>query len=223
MKLKFSGPKIGTPGFWFDAGQFTVPPAPQRGLPVDHSPIVTNFEAAVGVDIGVMQGIILGVPDTDACTAIANNPRINGVTDILRNGFVVDLECNAVFNSQNTGFRRELAPAFAQFYPWHKRNTDILASVMMRRIMREKNLYTYYGQPMAYHARKYRPLFGDLRAEQYGLMHIASFQNYLNNISFTDSSVLEMCRNIVSGYPDLFTPEALQCAMAFYQDCEAVL
>ena len=213
------GLKLGAVGYWFDHGQFTVPPARARGIPYDMQ-YYGEVSTVTDVEIGVVQGIILGVPDTDACTAIASRPLIVDANAILRNGFVLDLNANAVFNSQWMALRARFAPAFAQFYFAQGRNTDIQASLLMRRVMREQNMYTNYGPPMALHARKARPLLGDLKAERYGVDNIAAYADYLNRAPLPkDISVVEQCRILAQGWNG---PE-LEAAMAFYDDCEQVL
>jgi hypothetical protein len=224
----FSGLRLGAPREWFDLGQFMVPPAKQRGLPPDQS-FYWLAGAVVDVTIGAWQGIILGIPDSDAMTAMTNKPLVTGVSDILRNGFVLDPGCFAVFNSQLTMFRRELAPAFAQFYNHQGRNTDIFASMLMRRIMQERNLYTYFGPPMGYHARAPRLLFKDLKAEMFGLEHIADFAEYLQRASLLPLSdptnaqfVIKDCRVLVEGFAG-FSKENKEVANAWFNDCERVL
>ena len=214
----FNGIQFGIPNRWFSHGALTTPPARERGIPFDH-PIVGQPGFVIDAQIGVAQGIILGVPDTDAANAIVARPMIYGATDILRQGFVAHPQCKCVFNSQFTAFRAELAPAFAQFYFAQGRNTDILAAMLMRRIMREKNLYTYYGPPMAFHARSDRPLFNDLKAEMYGLEVIDTYADYLNRAPLPAAGrVLDWCRILAEGWKG---PE-LEAAMAFYDDCESL-
>jgi hypothetical protein len=218
----FSGLQFGEPNRWFDAGMFTIPPAKQRGLPVDQN-FYPGVEPVVNAKIGVAQGIILGVPDADAMTAIVEKARILSVTDVLRNSFVVHPRAYSVFNSQLTAFRRELAPAFAQYYNHQGRNTDIMASLLMRRIMRELNLHTYFGPPAAFHARQPRPLFNDLKAELWGLEHVAEWAEYLNRASLDPThSVVDQCRVLTAGC-NLFSDDAQDVAMAWYDDCESVL
>jgi hypothetical protein len=215
----YNGFKLGAAGYWFSHGNLTIPPARERGIPFDH-PVIAQPGYVVGAQIGVVQGIILGVPDTDAANAIVSKTMVLGVTDVLRNGFVTDQQCKCVFNSQLTAFRAELAPAFAQFYFAQKRNTDIMASMLMRRIMREKQWYTYYGPPMCFHARQPRPLFNDLKAEMYGLEKINEYADYLNRAPLPkDISVTESCRILAQGWNG---PE-LEAAMAWYEDCEQVM
>jgi hypothetical protein len=216
----WTGLKLGAAGYWFDHGQFTVPPARARGIPYDIQYRGKLPSSVTDVEIGVVQGIILGVPDADACTAIACSPLITDANAILRNGFVLDLNANAVFNSQLTAFRARFAPAFAQFYFAQGRNTDIFASLLMRRVMREQNMYTNYGPPMVFHARQPRPLLKDLQAERYGVDNIAAYADYLNRAPLPkDATVTEQCRILAQGWNG---PE-MEAAMAWYQDCESVL
>lgn len=222
----FSGLQLGSSGHWFDAGQYTNPPARQRGLPAEYD-IVCEPTHVHAVTVGALQGSILGVPDSDAMTAIVNRPVINTVTDTLRSGFVVDPHAKAVFNSQITAFRRELAPAFFQFYKAQGRNTDIIASVIMRRTMRDRNLYTYYGPPVGYHARQKRPLLNDLKAELWGIENIDAFQDFMD-YTRTDKPIQGSCvpqlRMMYESMPvKLLPPEARACALAWLSDCEQVL
>jgi hypothetical protein len=224
LSAPYLGLQCGEPEYWFDAGRYTIPPAKQRGLPADCG-FVNAFSSATDVQVGAVQGIILGVPDTDAMTAITNSPVVTGATDILRNGFVVHPEALTVFNSQLTAFRRELAPAFAQFYKWQGRNTDIFASLIMRRVMRERGLHTYFGPPMAFHARSKRPLFNDLKAEMFGLEHIVEFQNCLDGLTFRENMCVS--EQVRSAYVRLqkfswFHSDCAEAALAFCDDVEGV-
>ena len=216
----FSGLKLGAPGRWFDAGVCALPQTRQRGVPVD-----VEFDStpgfATGAKIGAAQGIILGVPDTDASTAIASQPFIHTATDILRQGFVVEPKAHAVFNSQITAFRRELAPAFAQFYRWQGRNTDIIASLLMRRVMQDLDLYTYFGPPFGFHARAKRPLLNDLQAEMIGLRTIIEIQDYLDRMS-SGEDVLATCRYFYGGCAAL-PSECSEAGLAWCEDVESVL
>jgi len=219
----FDGLQLGSPNQWFDAGLLTNPIAAQRGLPAGEG-MIGGYSFVTDVKIGAAQGIILGVPDTGAITAIERKPIVYGVTDVLRNGFVVHPQAYSVFNSQLTAFRRELAPAFAQFYNHQGRNTDIFASMLMRRVMAERNLYTYFGPPMGFHARQPRPLFKDLKAEMFGLEHIDAFTKYvtekeLPGIGYT---AINDCRFLMANCP-IFSDDFKEAAMAWYRDCEKVL
>src|ERR1700686_3392948 len=186
--------------------------------------------AAIDAKVGVAQGIILGTPDADALNSITDRRLTTGVTDILRNGFVTHPQAYAVFNSQWTAFRRELAPGFMQSYRHQQRNTDIFASLIMRRVMRELDLYTYYGPPMAFHARQPRPLINDLKAEMFGIQHIEEFTQWLDDFpsnAFPTDKPMAMFKAIY----ERMGPECLpwmpagmqELGLAWMRDCEKVM
>ena len=74
---------------------------------------------------------------------------------------------------------------------------------------------------MGFHARQPRPLFKDLKAEMYGLEHIADWADYLRRAPLTGGSVLDDCRTLFAGFH--FSDEANLVAEAFYRDCARVL
>lgn len=223
----WSGLQIGAPREWLDAGRFTVPSARQRGLPPFYNTAPRPFSAVHDVTVGAMQGIILGVPDTDAGTTVAQDPFVLGASDVLRHGFVVEPGTWSVFDSQITAFRRELAPCFAQFYRWQERNTDLFASLLMRRIMRDRQMYTYFGPPFGFHARQWRDPIKDMQAEAWGLRHIRAFAVYLDETDAVEAGRPAL-EQVASVYADLqhsewFPQGAADAAIAWCNDCEAVL
>lgn len=221
----YSGLQLGEPNEWCDAGKFTLPSAAQRGLPLGKA-TVNSFSFVDDVQIGAMQGIILGTPDTDAGTTMALRPFVHSATDILRNGFVIDPLAKSVFNSQITAFRRELAPCFAQFYKWQGRNTDIFASLIMRRVMRERGLYTYFGLPMGFHNRSERDPKKDLESEKWGVENVEKFSNLLDAIVLIGRSPLEDTRTIYNTFSEagfVWREEMCAAASAFLDDIESVL
>ena len=222
----YSGLQFGSPGEWCDVGKFTLPSAAQRGLPLGKA-TANKFSFVNDVQIGAMQGIILGTPDTDAGTTMALRPFVHSATDILRHGFVIDPLAKSVMNSQITAFRRELAPCFAQFYRFQGRNTDIMASLIMRRIMRERGFYTYFGPPFGFHNRSERDPKKDLEAEKWGVKNVELFSNYLDGYVFEPgiNTPLEQTRDL---YEDLehaaYWPKGCsEAALAFLEDMESVL
>ena len=221
----FTGLQLGEAGYWFDPGSMTIPKAPARGLPPDYG-FVACVDGVSDAKVGVVQGLILGKPDTSAVYALANSPLVTGVNDVARHGFVIHPEAFTVFNSQTTAFRRDLAPCFAQFYNALGRNTDIYASLIMRRVMREHGLFTYYGPPMAYHARSPRKdVLGDIKAEMFGVEHVADFATTLANISLPKGSFMSNTMDLwayLFSWPQL--PRTIIHAVdAWLEDVEGVL
>lgn len=221
----FSGLELSSRS-WLDTGQLTVPPARARGLPLV-KPLSTDVGFVTGARVGAMQGTILGVPDADALVAGSSAPRVAGVHEVLRHGFVVGLDTPTVFNSQITAFRRELAPAFAQFYRWQSRNTDMFAAVLMRRIMRDRGLYTFFGPPMAYHARAWRDPRLDLQAEMFGIWHIAEFDTWLRGLVIPRGDNVVVTARYVYGLAAKELPwwpaELLAVTDAWCDDCEEAM
>ena len=223
LTTPYSGLQFGRAGYWCDAGQFTVPPARQRGLPLECE-THNDMTFVSGASIGALQGIILGVPDTDSLTMYVSKPQVLSATDVLHSGLVMHPEALGVFNSQFSAFRRELAPAFAQFYKWQNRNTDIIASVIMRRIMRVNKLYTYFGLPTGYHARTARNPVKEFKAELFGLEQIQSVATVLERMDrfAVDKSIV---RQIYEKLATLeWWPErCAEAAFAFLDDAETTL
>jgi hypothetical protein len=220
----YSGLQLGTSGHWCDVGRCTFNSAPQRGLPPGVATL-NEFSFAQDVQIGAMQGIILGTPDTDAGTTMARHPFVHSATDILRGGFAIDPLAKSVFNSQLTAFRRELAPCFAQFYKWQGRNTDIMASLIMRRIMRERDLHTYFGPPFGFHNRSPRDPKKDFAAEQWGRENVVRFQDCLDATILTGGTVTEQTRYLYVSlaYAGHIPGEMLTAVHAFLDDIEPLL
>ena len=218
----FSGLQFGRAGYWCDAGQFTQQRFPQRGIPLGHETF-NDMTFVTGVQVGAVQGIILGTPDTDAIT-MASRPHVTDAGHVLRCGMVAHPEALGVFNSQFTAFRRDLAPAFAQFYKWQGRNTDIFASLIMRRVMREKNLHTFYGPPIGYHARTERAPLNDLRNELYGLEHVQSLATVLEHMDrfAVDKPIVRQIYEKLATL-DWWPEGCAEAAFAFLDDIEAIL
>ena len=224
----YSGLQYGAPDTWCDVGILTDQQAPQRGLPAGpYAPINRCFSFTTDAAIGAMQGIILGVPDTDAATTMQYKPFVRSATDILRSGFVINPQAKAVFNSQITAFRRELAPCFAQFYKWQSRNTDIFASLVMRRVMRERGLYTYFGPPAGFHNRSERDPRKDLEAEAWGMDNIVAFERCLNetDLHAGDSVAAHTgyLYDAVAGQTGIVSVDMLGAVFAFLDDMRTVL
>lgn len=222
----YSGLQYGVPEHWCDVGKQTFNSAPQRGLPLGVA-TVNNFSFVDDVQIGAMQGIILGTPDTDAQTTMSWRPFVHSATDILRNGFVIHPQAKLVFNSQITAFRRELAPCFAQFYKWQGRNTDIFASLIMRRVMRERGLHTYFGPPFGFHNRSPRDPRLDLVAETFGTENVVAFSKCLDATELhpgdSVSAHTAYLYDAVAGQTGIVSVEMLGAVFAFLDDMGAVL
>jgi hypothetical protein len=206
---------------WFDPGQFLTPPATHRGFPANIAP-ETYFEAVTDAKIGVAAGMVLGDPDTSAIERIAKRPDVRGVAEILKAGLVVDPKTLTVFNSQNTAIIRELAPAWSMWCGV-SRYDDIMASHVVQRVMRERNLYVHFGRPFVFQQRNKHDLTRDLAGEMWGMENSESIAMELDKISLPGKSVLEDTRRLFEGIAHLVPQITTRAALAFLADCEDVL
>lgn len=211
---------------WFDVGMLLHPVAPHRGFPHARHPAIPVFDSITDARIGVAAGICLGDPDIGACERIANAPTVHSVSELLRTGVVTDpRHTMTVFNSQNTAFLRELSPAFFMF-PACGRYDDIYASLVMQRVMRERNLHVHFGQPFVWQQRNSHDLVKDLRAEIDGMQNVERFAAVLDATNL--SGVATVCNQVRAILHNLknepwFPRQAIDAALAFQDDIEKIL
>lgn len=223
LDYPFSGIKVSGRTGWFDPGRLFDPVSKHRGFPITHRNDPFRVDHVVNAKIGVAAGICLGDPDIDAVTRIERSPEVHRVSELLNAGIVVDPATHAVFNSQNTAFICELAPAFFML-PGVGRYDDIYASLIMQRVMRERNLHVHFGKPFVWQQRNQHDLIKDLRGEIDGMTFVESFA-YLIDIDLPDGSVLEQVRFIWLELrrEGILPPETAAAALAFLEDMEGVL
>ena len=223
----FSGLQVTSAHGWFDPGQLLIPQARHRGYPHDAR---TDFEVThvVGAKIGVAAGLCLGNPDISAVDRISRGPIVHSVSELARAGVVCDRNVHTVFNSQNTAFIREIAPAMF-LWPGVGRYDDIYASLIAQRIMRERELYVYFGQPFVYQERNLHNLLKDLRAEIDGMENIRKLAGFLGSVVLKPGSVIEQTRQLFEAFDsvpksfDIMPKESVKAGLAWLEDCESVL
>lgn len=225
----FNGLKASSPSHWFDAGQLMIPQTPHRGFPYDKK-AQPSYEPITDAKIGVAAGLCLGDPDIDAVTRIALAPSVHGVSELARAGVVVDPKENwTVFNTQNTAFIRELAPAMF-CAPGLGRFDDIVASLITQRVMRSRGLHVHFGQPFVWQQRNSHNLIKDLEEEVWGMKHLTMFADYLDRTDIWNAMPpnASVCDELRTMWTDILTfglipHEAAHAALAFLDDCEGVL
>lgn len=210
---------------WFDVGKLLDPPSPHRGFPCDILVDDPTFLAVTDVRVGVAAGICLGDPDIDAYQRIANRPSVHRISELLRHGIVVDKSStNTVFNSQNTAFVRDLAPAMF-CPPGLGRYDDIWASLIAQRIMRDTNYHVHFGPPFVWQQRNHHSLVRDLKAEVYGMENTLRFALDLEDIDVTAMSVVGRVRKLYQalGKRSYIPGIVSKAGLAFVDDCEKIL
>ncbi len=210
---------------WFNPYAFAIPPTVHRGFPRTVDPTDTTLGHVTGARIGVAAGICLGDPDIDAVTRMAQAPIVMSVTEPLRAGIVTDpRRTRTVFNSQNTAFIRELAPAMFML-PGCGRFDDILASLICQHVMKERGLHVHFGMPLVWQTRNPHNLLRDLQAEVWGMEHVLEFAKYLDKNPVDGRSIFDYLGWL---YDDLlhcawWPKQASEAGLAWIEDCRGVL
>ncbi len=223
QQASFSGLEVGSPLGWFDVGVLLQPPATHRGYPHDIDSL-HRFTHVIDAKIGVAAGICLGDPDTSAVERIAKRPNVHGVSEVLKAGLVVDPKTHTVFNSQNTAIIRELAPAWSMWCGV-SRYDDILASLLVQRVMRDRDYRVHFGRPFVLQERNTHDLTKDLAGELWGMQHIVEVSELLDRIDIGAGSVVEQTRRIFTAFQkhDWMPRIASEAGLAFLEDCERIL
>lgn len=219
----FDGLLASSTSDWFDPGEHLLPRAPHRGFP--HGKQGTHqFEPITDVQVGVCAGLVLGDPDISAVERLANAPNVHSASALLQSGFVVDpRETWTVFNTQNTAYRRALAPAMLMC-PQFGRYDDIIASLITQRVMAGQGWCVRQGQPFVYQQRNEHDLIADLALELWGMHTIEHIARSLERIT-SGSDPLATAR-ILWCSPAMSCVQidgSLGLAQAWFKDMERVL
>lgn len=211
-------------GLWFDVGTLLRPQAKHRGFPNSRQSPQNFFTHTTGAKIGVSAGICLGDPDIDAVTRIANAPEVHQVSQVLEAGVACSSQIWTVFNSQNTAVLRELVPAWGMV-PFVGRMDDIYASLIVQRVMRERNMHIHFGKPFVLQQRNAHNLVKDLRGEIDGYEDVERLADVLDHTQLPGKSVIGDCRVIweTLNNADFIPGRTVSAMMAYIDDCEAVL
>lgn len=190
-----------------------------RGFPIN---VESSYELSTVVDakVGVAAGLCLGDPDIDAITRIVRRPNIDAVSEAHRSGFVVSLDTHTVFNTQNTCYRAEFAPAMF-CAPGIGRFDDIIASLLTQRVMRDHSYHVHVGKPFAWQERNKHDLIEDLEAEIWGMRHILEISDFIDTMptlpSVEDAVHYYYARNMA------LPSEAREAGLAWCEDIAQVL
>ena len=212
---------------WFDPGSLLEPITTHRGFP-HNAQIADNqgFEPVVNARIGVHAGLVLGDPDIGAVDRIVDRSHSYGVSEIGRAGIVVNPATTwTVFNSQNTAFVRELAPAM-MMWPDVGRYDDIFASLLCQRIMEKHGYHVRFGPPFVWQQRKNTNLLRDLKGEIYGMEHVEDLATFLNAFPLVSDSktVVEHTASIFNALLNTEWPSIVgEAGLAWCEDVKTVL
>lgn len=217
--IQFQAGSVG----WFDAGALLAPKAKHRGFPLD---VCTSaLEPVANAKVGAAAGVCLGDPDIDAVTRMAAHPMVHSTSILLEQGITVASDTWTVFNSQNTAFIRELAPAMFMM-PGVGRYDDIFASLICQRVMRAHGYHVHFGKPFVWQQRNDHNLLNDLKAEMYGMENTVAVADCLSKVAIDPGTTI-VC-NVAKCYQALWDaglipPHAVNAARAFFDDVEQVM
>lgn len=221
-------------GGWFDPGALLSPSAPHRGFPVTCSR-ANRLVPVIDAKIGVAAGVCLGDPDTSAYWRMAHRPIVHQTSQLLEAGVVFSPRAAlpdgrqggwTVFNSQNTAIIRELAPAWSMWVGV-SRYDDILASLVVQRVMRERGYHVHFGKPFVWQQRNEHDLQKDLEGEIWGMRRITEIADFLDSLppGLSGESVIDHTREIFIALQKLpwLPPVTSAAALAFLDDCEGAM
>ena len=182
----WNGPQVGEARCWFDVGAWQFPrdgidPVAQRGTPQSAVYPNDSISFATDVKIGAAQGICIGDPDTSAVDRMSRTPIVHQVSELLRNGVVLNPKAKAAWNSQNTAFLRQFAPAMFML-PGVGRYDDIIASLLTQRVMRDRGYHVHFGPPFTWQQRNPHNLLTDLKAEMWGMEHVLEISDHIDRM-----------------------------------------
>ena len=171
-----------------------------RGFPVQLLEERSNRTESIRSGyVDVQAGLWNGDPDVDAVCRIAGGPFDLKFSNME---FLIDNNCFSPYNTQNTFFSRDVAPAMCLPYNIGRMD-DIWASYMTQRIMREIDTCVLFTGPTVYQDRNNHDLSKDLEKEMIGYRNTVSLLRKLNDIDVYGDDVLEMYSCIAEGISDL--------------------
>ncbi len=191
-----------------------------RGFPTQTQITYPTVGHVVGAKVGVVAGLCLGDPDIDAYTRMAEARHIAFVNEPSKKGYLIAPGTRCVFNSQNTAFLRQFAPAMF-LAPGIGRADDIFASLITQRVMADHGYQVHIGPPFTYQERNPHDPLNDLKAEMFCYEHVLEVADFLDRMPETPD-VLTFCRFFWGGC-GIFPEQTVEAALAFLEDCESVM
>ena len=155
-----------------------------RGFPISKRGKVDKTQIkSCNVDpneIYLFQGISLGDPDIDAFARIADPTplplkKVNIVNYVVKNKI-------SPYNTQNTLFKRELAP-MAFTWPHAGRYEDIYSSFVWQKYIFDRSKYVHVGDSINFQNRGERDNFKDFKLEHEGYLMVEEVYSEINKIN----------------------------------------
>ncbi|MEM9735440.1 MAG: hypothetical protein AAF908_02405 [Pseudomonadota bacterium] len=230
LEALFSAPFHGLSGEtrpgWFNACSLFDADLYHRGYPLDKRDGAEELVLSPvwDAEIGVAAGLWLGDPDIDATTRLVNGPIYRSLSDVAAAGVVALPETWTVFNSQNTAYRRELAPLM-MVAPGLGRYDDIWGAYIAKRILRESPWSVHFGPPVVWQQRNEQNVLVNLEKEIMGMRETPRFIQDLEAFALKGSTPFEQFRNLTAdiGKLDYMPRQAVETWAAFCEDVDRIL
>ncbi len=149
------------------------------------------------VNVGVVAGLITGDPDINASERLEIRPNVKSYDDDIMSGIAINPKYTwGPINSQNSAYRRELAPLMA-LCPSIGRYDDIFAGWVAQRVMGEHGYHVLYGPPVTHQDRNPHDLLTDLEQEIWGMRNTEAFCAFLESVPLKGMSIIEDMETIV--------------------------
>lgn len=213
LNFPHTGLKLFSSTGWFSAyGSMR-----HRGFPITKQSIwVIDF--IVDAKVGVVAGMCLGNPDVDAVERIASPVDCDRPGVCVQVGYVVDVDTRTVFNSQNTAFLTKFLPAMFMM-PSVGRHDDIIASLLMQRVMRDRGYHVHFGLPFVWQQRNPHDLMQDLKDEIWGMEHILEISHWIDGMPMIET--IEETVRAFYGCP-ILPGKAQEAGLAWLEDLQDV-
>ena len=174
---------------WFNIGELGQERFTYRGSPMEYRPNpadraygIKAVDAAPG-PVGIVNGLIHGDPDVSAIERYpSGGPRVYWYREAARAGVYVDPRTTMTpINSQNTAYRRDLAP-LGFVLPHVGRYDDIWASYIALKCLRHTDDMILFGSPHVRQQRNPHNLVKDLKAELLGMEWTLPLVDWLDGV-----------------------------------------
>lgn len=153
------------------------------------------------VNVAVNAGFWLDDPDIDALTRMHRTIQVRGWKDSAPGTFALEPGTWSPFNSQNTGLKRDVIPAYF-LSPYIGRYDDIWASYLVDRIAQHFGEVVAFGDPWVRQKRNPHDYWKDLDAERVGMRQTDRLCEALRSIPLTGSSYHECFGQLTSALPE---------------------
>lgn len=161
-------------------------PYAYRGL-VDEKYEFFKSEGRVVVNAGLW----VRDPDVDAVTRLCHPPES---LRLKKDTLVLDISTNCPFNTQNTGFHRDILPCYYYVVMGNgiddlkiDRYGDIWSSYFAKKVMDRMDDRVAFGVPLSRHDRHAHDLLKDLGQEYWGMVLTNRLVELLANIKLTST------------------------------------